>query len=90
MSDIITERSGSILRVQLNRPAKKNAMTVAMDTALADLLNEAARDDRVRVVLWHGAADAFSAGNDLKEAFTALFEKRPPNFTRANEPVKAA
>ena len=30
MSDIITERSGNILRIQLNRPAKKNAMTSAM------------------------------------------------------------
>jgi enoyl-CoA hydratase/carnithine racemase len=29
MSDINTERSGSILRVELNRPAKKNAMTAA-------------------------------------------------------------
>ena len=29
MSDIITERSGSILRVQFNRPAKKNAMTLS-------------------------------------------------------------
>ena len=30
MSDIVTERSGSILRIQFNRPAKKNAMTSAM------------------------------------------------------------
>ncbi len=30
MSDIVTERSGSMLRVQLNRPARKNAMTSAM------------------------------------------------------------
>ena len=35
MSDINTERSGSILRVELNRPAKKNAMTAAMYTNLA-------------------------------------------------------
>ena len=26
MTDIVTERSGSILRIQLNRPSKKNAM----------------------------------------------------------------
>src|SRR5580658_3337034 len=73
MSDIITERSGSILRVQLNRPAKKNAMTGAIYTALADLLNEAAKDNHVRVVLWHGAGDAFRAGNDIED-----FMKNPP------------
>src|ERR1700731_58591 len=73
MSDIITERSGHILRIQLNRPEKKNAMTLAMYITLADLLNDAAKDDQIRVVLWHGAGDAFSAGNDVED-----FLKNPP------------
>jgi enoyl-CoA hydratase/carnithine racemase len=73
MSDIITERSGSILRIELNRPEKKNAMTSAMYVTLADLLNDAAKDERIRVVLWHGAGDSFSAGNDLED-----FLKNPP------------
>jgi enoyl-CoA hydratase/carnithine racemase len=73
MSDIITERSGHILRIQLNRPEKKNAMTVAMYNTLADLSNDAAKDDDIRVVLWHGAGDSFSAGNDIED-----FLKNPP------------
>jgi enoyl-CoA hydratase/carnithine racemase len=73
MSEIVTERSGSILRIELNRPAKKNAMTAAMYTGLADLLNEAGKDDHVRVVLLHGAGDSFTAGNDLED-----FMKNPP------------
>src|SRR5215470_2971565 len=67
MSDINTERSGSILRVELNRPAKKNAMTSAMYITLADILNNAAKDDTVRVVLWHGAGNVFCAGNDIED-----------------------
>jgi enoyl-CoA hydratase/carnithine racemase len=67
MSDIVTERSGSILRIQFNRPAKKNAMTSAMYITLADLFNATASDDRVRVALWHGAGDSFCAGNDLED-----------------------
>jgi enoyl-CoA hydratase/carnithine racemase len=67
MTDIVTERSGSILRVQLNRPARKNAMTFAMYVTMADLFNSAANDDSVRVVLWHGAGDSFCAGNDLED-----------------------
>src|SRR5439155_10949060 len=55
MSDIVTERSDSVLRVQLNRPASKNAMTSAMYIVLADAFNAAAKDDQIRVVLWHGA-----------------------------------
>ena len=73
MSDVVTERSGSILRVQLNRPAKKNAMTSAMYVTIADSLNAAANDDDIRVVLWHGAGDSFCAGNDVED-----FMRNPP------------
>jgi enoyl-CoA hydratase/carnithine racemase len=73
MSDIVTERSGGILRVQLNRPARKNAMTSAMYITMADLLNGAAKDDDIHVVLWHGAGDSFCAGNDVED-----FLKNPP------------
>jgi enoyl-CoA hydratase/carnithine racemase len=67
MSEILTERSGSILRLQLNRREKKNAMTSNMYVTLAELLNGAANDDQIRVVLWHGAGDSFCAGNDLAD-----------------------
>lgn len=67
MDEIITERSGSILRVQLNRPTKKNAMTSTMYVTLADVFNNAVKDERTRVVLWHGAGDSFCAGNDIED-----------------------
>jgi enoyl-CoA hydratase/carnithine racemase len=73
MAEIVTERSGGILDILLNRPAKKNAMTSSMYIAMADLLDGAAKDDDIRVVLWHGAGDSFSAGNDLED-----FIKNPP------------
>src|SRR6202166_893473 len=73
MEDIVTERSGSILRVQLNRPTKRNAMTSAMYVALAGIFDEAANDDNTRVVLWHGAGDSFCAVNDIDD-----FLKNPP------------
>jgi enoyl-CoA hydratase/carnithine racemase len=73
MDDIVTERSGNILRVQLNRPTKRNAMTSAMYLSLASIFNEAANDDNTRVVLWHGAGDSFCAGNDIED-----FLKNPP------------
>jgi enoyl-CoA hydratase/carnithine racemase len=73
MEEIVTERAELILRIQLNRPARKNALTSSMYAQLADLLNDAARDERVRVVLLHGAGDSFSAGNDVED-----FLKNPP------------
>ena len=73
MDEIVTERSESILRIQLNRPMKRNAMTSRMYTTLADIFNDAAEDEYTRVVLWHGAGDLFSAGNDIED-----FLKNPP------------
>ena len=51
MDEIITERSGNILRVELNRPTKRNAMTSRMYEALADIFNGAAKDERTRRAL---------------------------------------
>jgi len=65
MSEIVTERVEGILQIQFNRPEKKNAMTMSMYSTVAELLDAAAKDDETRVVLLHGAGDAFSAGNDL-------------------------
>lgn len=73
MDDIVIERSEGILRLQLNRPTKKNAMTSRMYVTLADQFNAAAKDERTRVVLWHGAGDSFCAGNDVED-----FLKTPP------------
>ncbi len=73
MDEIITERSGSILRVELNRPAKRNAMTSRLYVILANVFNDASEEERIRVVLWHGAGDSFCAGNDIED-----FLKNPP------------
>jgi enoyl-CoA hydratase/carnithine racemase len=73
MNEIVTEHAASILRVELNRPTKRNAMTSAMYLGLADIFSQAAKDEEIRVVLWHGAGDSFCAGNDIED-----FLKNPP------------
>jgi enoyl-CoA hydratase/carnithine racemase len=73
MDEIVTEHAGSVLRIQLNRPTKRNAMTSAMYLSLAGIFNEASNDEKTRVVLWHGAGDSFCAGNDIED-----FLKNPP------------
>jgi enoyl-CoA hydratase/carnithine racemase len=73
MEEIITEQSGSVLRVVLNRPTKRNAMTSSMYMTLAEIFTDAAKDDHTRAVLWHGAGDSFCAGNDIDD-----FLKNPP------------
>ncbi len=60
-----------ILRIQLNRPEKKNALTRAMYQGIADGLRQADADDNVRVTLITGTQDCFTSGNDLMDFLQA-------------------
>jgi enoyl-CoA hydratase/carnithine racemase len=62
-----------IARITFNRPAKLNAMTLAMYDELGAAFKAAGEDDCVRVVILTGAGDrSFCAGADLKESIPAL------------------
>jgi enoyl-CoA hydratase/carnithine racemase len=77
---ILIETTEAIARIQIARPERKNAITGAMYTALADALIAAEADESVRVILVHGQPDIFSAGNDLED-----FLRAPPQ--QADAPV---
>jgi enoyl-CoA hydratase/carnithine racemase len=64
---IIQGREAGVLVLTLNRPAKKNALTSEMYRALADAMEAAEGDPEIRVVLFKGAGDCFTAGNDLSD-----------------------
>ena len=53
--------------IEINRPAKKNALTEEMYLALTRGLESAQEDDTVHVILLHGVGDCFCSGNDLKD-----------------------
>jgi len=63
---VLIEQVGSILRVQLNRPEKKNALKPEMYEALIDALEQADSEGDIRVLYITGSGDSFCAGNDLK------------------------
>jgi enoyl-CoA hydratase/carnithine racemase len=56
-----------VLRLTLNRPAARNALSKALMAALNEALDRAGRDNGVRVVVIAGAGPAFCAGHDLRE-----------------------
>jgi enoyl-CoA hydratase/carnithine racemase len=79
--DIVTELRDRILRIQINRPQKKNALTVDMYAAMADALESAERNPDVRVVLIHGNSEMFTAGNDIVDFDNAgQTEGTPPVY----------
>jgi enoyl-CoA hydratase/carnithine racemase len=62
-----TEIADGVMTVTLQRPEKKNALTIAMYDAMSDTLDRAETDGAVRVVLFQGDGDSFTAGNDLAD-----------------------
>ncbi len=64
--DITVEQHGATTHIRMNRPAKRNALTVAMYAAMADALTTA-ETDGTTVVLISGAGAGFCAGNDLAD-----------------------
>jgi enoyl-CoA hydratase/carnithine racemase len=64
---LLEGRDGGVLRLTLNRPPARNALSVGLMTALQDALERAVADKECRVVVIAGAGPAFCAGHDLRE-----------------------
>ena len=64
---LLEERTDGVLRLTLNRPAARNALSIGLMRALVEALGSAAGDPQVRVVVIAGAGRAFCAGHDLRE-----------------------
>ena len=62
-----TEIAAGIMTLTLARPDKMNALSNAMYSAMSDGLERAEKDASVRVVLFQGDGDNFTAGNDLAD-----------------------
>ena len=71
--NIRTATLNGVATIEIARPEKKNALTVAMYQAMADALNAAREDAAVRAVLITGQPGVFTSGNDIED-----FMQRPP------------
>jgi enoyl-CoA hydratase/carnithine racemase len=66
MSDlVIVSDDGPIRTVRMNRPEKKNALTLAMYDAMAAAIENAGNNPTLRCLLIAGTPQAFCAGNDI-------------------------
>ena len=68
MTDILVEHDGPIATVVINRPAMRNAISLAMWTELARTTEELGKTDSVRAIVYRGAGTvAFASGADISE-----------------------
>ena len=64
---IKTATLNGVATIEIARPEKKNALTVAMYQAMTDALNAAKADPAVRAVLITGQPGIFTSGNDIED-----------------------
>jgi methylglutaconyl-CoA hydratase len=73
MPNVLVEQKDRTTIVTLNRPERRNALTIELMTELSDALEAASADSKQRILILCGAGQAFCAGLDLQE--TTVVEK---------------
>src|SRR5687768_11777925 len=65
---ILSRKAGGIGRLIINNPEKRNALSLDMSVAAADVIEDFLKDDAVRVIVLSGAGDkAFASGADISK-----------------------
>lgn len=66
------EQIGEVLSITLDRPDRRNALTIAMYATLAEAIEQASANPSVRLISIRGEGRDFAAGNDLADFLNAL------------------
>jgi enoyl-CoA hydratase/carnithine racemase len=72
---LFTDRRDGVLRLTLNRPGTRNALSSALMRVLLDMLEHAATDHAVRAIVIAANGPVFSAGHDLREMTEARADR---------------
>jgi enoyl-CoA hydratase/carnithine racemase len=95
--DIIIAVADGVMRITMNRAAKKNALTGPMYDAMTAAMEKADASDDIRAIMLEGSGGAFTAGNDLGDFLATATrgeENRAGHFIRKiatlDTPVVAA
>jgi enoyl-CoA hydratase/carnithine racemase len=83
--EILTFQADGIFTIEMNRPEKKNAITLNMYKLMAEAFHKADRDNSVRVVILQGARNIFTSGNDIKD-----FQTRSSATEQSGPPASAS
>lgn len=83
-NELRIERTGSVLRLTIERAHRRNALTDAVMLTMAEVIGQSSADDSVRVIVLTGAGDkAFCAGADLTPGDTPF----KPKFSQLETPL---
>ncbi|MEQ6901425.1 enoyl-CoA hydratase-related protein [Nocardioides sp. YIM 152588] len=86
MTDLLFERDGHTAVLTMNRPERRNALSLAMLDGFQAAWDEIDGDDRIRVAILTGAGSTYSVGGDLSDGWMV----RVPGSRRDGSPGAAA
>lgn len=84
-SGLLIESAGGVVRITLNRPERRNALSQALLTELSAALDAIAADATARVVVLAAAGTVFSSGHDLSEMPGRSADEYHALFARCSE-----
>jgi enoyl-CoA hydratase/carnithine racemase len=94
---VVVTDDAAVRLIRMNRPEKKNALTLAMYATMTEALREADENDAIRCLMFAGAPGAFCAGNDIADFMKAAgggLDPRAHEFitslARTQKPMVAA
>jgi 2-(1,2-epoxy-1,2-dihydrophenyl)acetyl-CoA isomerase len=79
---LTASQDGAILRLTLDRPARRNSLTRSMIATFVDALTDAATDDSLRAIHIRGAGDDFCAGADWVATNSGDYKPRTGGILR--------
>ena len=79
--DVQMSVADGVMRITMNRPAKKNALTGPMYDAMTAALERADSSDDIRAVMLEGSGGSFTAGNDLADFLASATRGDEPRAT---------
>src|ERR1700754_2327284 len=84
---ILAKKVGGIGHLIINNPEKRNAFSLDMSLAAADVMDDFLADDAVRVIVLSGAGDkAFVSGGDISKFEQARATKEQvENYTKTGD-----
>ncbi len=94
---IVVTDDGAVRIIRINRPEKKNALTLPMYVEMTRALRQAEASDAIRCVMFAGAPEVFCAGNDIADFLQASDRGLDPRaleflhaLARSQKPLVAA
>ncbi|NMO01443.1 enoyl-CoA hydratase [Gordonia sp. TBRC 11910] len=86
---VVVDDHGPVRLITLNRPHRRNAIDIPLRIELAELLEAAAADRRIRAIVLTGAGTVFCAGGDVSTMARTAPEKARPRAEAAQRVIRA-